>query len=96
MHYQLQSIFCKWRRPCYIVSVGKPKQLLNKKELKKGLDEVYQCAEPTLILFPDGVHLLKPLTFIILQRCPDAGFMSWEIVLSSWISAIMICREIRY
>jgi len=59
MRYHLQLYFANGGGPCYIVSVGKPKQLLNKRELKKGLDEAYQCAEPTLILFPDGVNLLK-------------------------------------
>ena len=59
MHYHLQLYFANGGGACYIVSVGKPKQLLNKRELKKGLDEAYQCAEPTLILFPDGVNLLK-------------------------------------
>lgn len=59
MHYQLQSYFANGGGPCYIVSVGKPKQLLSKKELKNGLDEVYKHAEPTLIMFPDGIHLAK-------------------------------------
>ena len=59
MHYHLQLYFANGGGPCYIVSAGKPKQSLNKRELKKGLDEVYQCAEPTLILFPDGVNLSK-------------------------------------
>jgi len=59
MHYHLQLYFANGGGACYIVSVGKPKQLLNKRELKKGLDEAYQCAVPTLILFPDGVNLLK-------------------------------------
>ena len=59
MHYQLQSYFANGGGPCYIVSVGKPKQLLSKKELKKGLDEVYKYAEPTLLVFPDAIHLAK-------------------------------------
>lgn len=59
MYYHLQLYFANGGGACYIVSVGKPKQLLNKRELKKGLDEAYQCAEPTLILFPDGVNLQK-------------------------------------
>ena len=59
MHYHLQLYFANGGGPCYIVSVGKPKQSLNKRELKKGLDEVYQYSEPTLILFPDGVNLSK-------------------------------------
>ena len=59
MHYHLQLFFANGGGPCYIVSVGKPKATLNKRELKNGLDEVYQYAEPTLILFPDGVNLAK-------------------------------------
>jgi len=59
MHYHLQLFFANGGGPCYIVSVGKPKATLNKRELKNGLDEVYQYAEPTLILFPDGVNLSK-------------------------------------
>lgn len=59
MHYHLQLYFANGGGPCYIVSVGKPKTSLNKKELKKGLDEVYQCSEPTLIIFPDGINLSK-------------------------------------
>lgn len=59
MHYHLQLFFANGGGPCYIVSVGKPKTTLNKRELKNGLDEVYQYAEPTLILFPDGVNLSK-------------------------------------
>ena len=59
MHYHLQLFFVNGGGPCYIVSVGKPKATLNKRELKNGLDEVYQYAEPTLILFPDGVNLSK-------------------------------------
>ncbi|MGZ8559573.1 MAG: hypothetical protein ACXWWC_14610, partial [Chitinophagaceae bacterium] len=59
MHYQLQLFFANGGGPCYIVSTGKPKSLLNKKDFQKGLDEVYQYAEPTLILFPDGINLAK-------------------------------------
>src|SRR5688572_11111694 len=59
MYYQLQSYFANGGGPCYIVSVGKPKQLLSKKELKRGLDEVYKYAEPTLLVFPDGIYLAK-------------------------------------
>jgi phage tail sheath protein FI len=59
MHYHLQLFFANGGGPCYIVSVGKPKATLNKRELKNGLDEVYQYAEPTLLLFPDGVNLSK-------------------------------------
>ena len=59
MYYQLQSYFANGGGPCYIVSAGKPKQALSKRDLKKGLDEVYQYAEPTLIIFPDGIHLAK-------------------------------------
>jgi len=59
MHYQLQLFFANGGGPCYIVSAGKPKSLVNKKDFQKGLDEVYQYAEPTLILFPDGVNLTK-------------------------------------
>ncbi len=59
MHYHLQLFFANGGGPCYIVSAGKPKSLLNKKDFLKGLDEVYQYAEPTLILFPDGVNLAK-------------------------------------
>ena len=59
MHYQLQSYFANGGGPCYIVSVGKPKQMLSKKELKKGLDEVYKSAEPTLLVFTDGTNLTK-------------------------------------
>ena len=59
MHYQLQAYFANGGGPCYIVSVGKPKQLLSKKELKRGLDEVYKYAEPTLLVFPDGMNLAK-------------------------------------
>jgi uncharacterized protein len=59
MHYHLQLFFANGGGPCYIVSVGKPKASLNKRELKIGLDEVYQYAEPTMILFPDGVNLAK-------------------------------------
>ncbi len=60
MHYQLQLYFANGGGPCYIVSSGKPKSLLNKKDLQKSLDEVYQYAEPTLLLFPDGVNFAKP------------------------------------
>jgi len=59
MHYQLQSYFANGGGPCYVVSVGKPKQLLSKKELKRGLDEVYKHAEPTLLVFTDGTWLAK-------------------------------------
>lgn len=59
MYYHLQSYFANGGGPCYIVSVGKPKQALIKRDLKKGLDEVYQYAEPTLLVFPDGIHLSK-------------------------------------
>ncbi len=59
MHYQLQSYFANGGGLCYVISVGKPKQLLSKKELKKGLDEVYKHAEPTLIVFTDGCCLSK-------------------------------------
>ncbi|HKO79652.1 MAG TPA: phage tail sheath C-terminal domain-containing protein [Chitinophagaceae bacterium] len=61
MHYHLQLYFANGGGPCYIVSTGRPKASLNKKELKKGLDEIYNCDEPTLILFPDGVNLLKAI-----------------------------------
>ena len=59
MHYQLQSYFANGGGACYVVSVGKPKQLLSKKELKRGLDEVYKHAEPTLLVFTDGTFLAK-------------------------------------
>jgi uncharacterized protein len=59
MHYHLQSYFANGGGSCYIVSVGKPKQALIKRDLKKGLDEVYQYAEPTLLVFPDGIHLSR-------------------------------------
>ena len=59
MHYQLQLYFANGGGPCYIVSVGLPKLSLKKTDLKKGLDEVYQYDEPTLILFPDAVNLAK-------------------------------------
>ena len=59
MHYQLQSYFANGGGPCYVVSVGKPKQLLSKKELKRGLDEVYKHAEPTLIVFTDATWLAR-------------------------------------
>ena len=63
--------------PCYIVSAGKPKQLLNKRELKKGLDEVYQCAEPTLIIFPDGINLSKATD--LYQLYNDALMQAYEL-----------------
>lgn len=56
-YYHLQAYFSNGGGPCYVVSVGKPRQSPGKRDLKKGLDEVYQYAEPTLICFPDGVHL---------------------------------------
>lgn len=59
MYYHLQSYFANGGGPCYIVSVGKPKQALIKRDLKKGLDEIYQYAEPTLLVFPDGIHLSR-------------------------------------
>jgi len=59
MHYQLQTYFANGGGACYVVSVGKPKQLLSKKELKRGLDEVYKHAEPTLLVFADGTFLAK-------------------------------------
>lgn len=59
MYYHLLSYFANGGGPCYIVSVGKPKQALIKRDLKKGLDEVYQYAEPTLLVFPDGIHLSR-------------------------------------
>lgn len=59
MHYHLQLYFANGGGPCYIVSTGRPKAALNKKDLKTGLDEIYNCNEPTLILFPDGVNLSR-------------------------------------
>lgn len=59
MHYHLQLYFANGGGPCYIVSAGRPKAALNKKDLKKGLDEIYNSDEPTLILFPDGANLSK-------------------------------------
>lgn len=77
MHYHLQLYFANGGGPCYIVSAGKPKQLLNKRELKKGLDEVYQCAEPTLIIFPDGIHLSKATD--LYQLYNDALMQAYEL-----------------
>ncbi|MEP7374912.1 MAG: phage tail sheath C-terminal domain-containing protein [Chitinophagaceae bacterium] len=77
MHYHLQLYFANGGGPCYIVSVGKPKASLNKKELKKGLDEVYQCAEPTLILFPDGVNLSRATD--LYQLYNDALMQAYEL-----------------
>ena len=61
MHYHLQLYFANGGGPCYVVAAGRPKALLNKKDLKKGLDEIYNCDEPTLILFPDGVNLPRAI-----------------------------------
>jgi phage tail sheath protein FI len=77
MHYHLQLYFANGGGPCYIVSVGKPKQSLNKRELKKGLDEVYQYAEPTLLLFPDGVNLSKATD--LYQLYNDALMQAYEL-----------------
>jgi uncharacterized protein len=77
MHYHLQLYFANGGGPCYIVSTGRPKQLLNKRELKKGLDEVYQYAEPTLIIFPDGVNLTKATD--LYQLYNDALMQAYEL-----------------
>ena len=77
MHYQLQLYFANGGGPCYIVSVGRPKSLLNKKDLKKGLDEIYNCDEPTLILFPDGVNLAKALDLYDLYN--EALMQAYEL-----------------
>jgi uncharacterized protein len=77
MHYHLQLYFANGGGPCYIVSTGRPKQLLNKRELKKGLDEVYQYAEPTLIIFPDGVNLSKATD--LYQLYNDALMQAYEL-----------------
>lgn len=61
MHYHLQLYFANGGGPCYVVSTGRPKASLNKKDLKQGLDEIYNCSEPTLILFPDGVNLSRAI-----------------------------------
>jgi phage tail sheath protein FI len=57
MHYHLQHYFANGGGPCYIVSVGKPKQTIAKRDLRKGLDEVYQYAKPTLLVFPDALQI---------------------------------------
>ena len=59
MYYQLQLYFANGGGPCYIVSTGKPKSLLNKKDFTRGLDEIYYYNEPTLLIFPDGINLAK-------------------------------------
>lgn len=77
MHYHLQSYFANGGGSCYIVSVGKPKQALIKRDLKKGLDEVYQYAEPTLLVFPDGIHLSKAADLYSLYN--DALMQAYEL-----------------
>jgi phage tail sheath protein FI len=59
MHYQLQLYFANGGGPCYIVSTGKPKSSLNKRELLKGLDEIYNHRETALIVFTDAWALQK-------------------------------------
>jgi phage tail sheath protein FI len=60
LHCQLQLYFANGGGPCYIVSTGKPKSLLNKRDLLKGLDEIYNHRDTTIIVFPDAFSLNKP------------------------------------
>jgi uncharacterized protein len=67
MYYSLQMYFANGGGPCYIVSVGRYGDGLDKDDtavtavdfnaLKTGLDTLEKYDEPTLILFPDATSL---------------------------------------
>lgn len=59
MHYNLQLYFANGGGPCYIASTGgynaNPEILGNHLEI--GLEAIANVKEPTLLLFPDAIHL---------------------------------------
>jgi hypothetical protein len=61
MNYALELFYDNQGGPCYIVSVGAYKanigDPLDDAELKKGLDALEKADEPTLIVFPEAIHL---------------------------------------
>jgi phage tail sheath protein FI len=78
MYYALQMFFANGGGPCYIVSVGRYKDIgtsFDKKELDNGLDEIKKEDEPTLIVFPEAQYLsisdFQDLHDKALQQCAD-------------------------
>lgn len=59
MLYQMQLFFANGGSVCYIISTGRLKSNISKRSLKKGLDQLYNCDGPTLIIFPEGSNLTK-------------------------------------
>ncbi len=60
MYYALQLFFANGGGPCYIISVGKYKELggsLVAEELRNGLKPLEKEDEPTLIIFPESQWL---------------------------------------
>jgi Bacteriophage tail sheath protein len=59
MYYQMQLFFANGGNVCYIVSTGRLKSTVSKRALKRGLDKLNYCDEPTMIIFPEGINLTK-------------------------------------
>ncbi len=57
LYHSMQLYFANGGGKCYIVSVGKYTDSLKKISFINGLDAVAQIDEPSLLVFPDAIHL---------------------------------------
>ncbi|WP_216713245.1 phage tail sheath family protein [Taishania pollutisoli] len=65
LYYHLRFFFANGGGPCYIVSVGKYGQDLEKDKLEKGISLLLKEQEPTIVLVPEAAYLENP------QDCYD-------------------------
>jgi phage tail sheath protein FI len=77
MLYQMQLFFANGGGVCYIISTGRLKSSISKRSLKKGLDNLYNCDGPTLIIFPEGINLTKAEDLYYLYN--DALMQSYNL-----------------
>jgi uncharacterized protein len=75
LYYSLQLFYANGGGVCYIVSIGKYNEIADKNNFIRGLDEIKKEDGPTLLLFPDAVHLpgndLYDVQKAALQQCTD-------------------------
>lgn len=76
MYYALQHFFANNGGPCYIVAVGDTKgNGPSTAKLKAGLEQLEGEDEPTMIVFPEAIHLSDADYFdlynLAMQQCAD-------------------------
>src|SRR4030095_10598021 len=59
LYYAMQLFFDNGGGPCYIVSVGKAANALDKDKLKKGIAAIRNYDEPTLLVIPEAVKTVS-------------------------------------